>query len=167
MVVRERLAGALTCGYFNDADATARAFRDGAFHTGDLASRDGAGNLYFHGRMTDSVRVRGENVAAAEVEDVARKHPCVEECVMVGVAAEVGEAEIKLFVKVAPGMSLSPRELSAWLHGKLARYQRPRYIALVAEFERTPSQRIMKHKLSKRTDDAWDAAADAEEPRGP
>ena len=160
MVVRERLAGALTRGYFNDPDATAKAFRDGAFHTGDLASHDAAGNLYFHGRMTDSVRVRGENVAAAEVEDVARKHPAVEDCVMTGVAADIGEAEIKLFVKLKSGMSLTPQVLSAWLAPSLPRYQRPRYIAIVEEFERTPSQRIMRHKLSKRTDDAWDAAAE-------
>ena len=162
MVVRERLPGALTRGYFNDPKATARALRNGAFHTGDLASADAAGNLYFHGRMTDSVRVRGENVAAAEVEDVARKHPAVEDCVMIGVAADVGEGAIKLFVKPKAGMSLLPRELSDWLAPRLARYQRPRYIAIVEEFERTPSQRIMKHKLSKRTDDAWDAAANKE-----
>ena len=56
-------------------------------------------------------------------------------------------------------MSLPPQELSDWLAPRLARYQRPRYIAIVEEFERTPSQRIMKHKLSKRTDDAWDATA--------
>ena len=56
-------------------------------------------------------------------------------------------------------MSLTPAELSHWLAPGLARYQRPRYIALVDEFERTPSQRIMKHKLSQRTDDAWDAAS--------
>ena len=160
MVVRERLPGALTRGYFNDPDATAKAFRDGAFHTGDLASYDAVGNMYFHGRMTDSVRVRGENVAAAEVEDVARKHPAIEDCVMIGVAAEVGEADIKLFAKLKSGMSLSPRELSAWLAQNLARYQRPRYIAIVEEFERTPSQRIVRHALSKRTDDAWDVTSE-------
>jgi carnitine-CoA ligase len=160
MVVRQRLPGALTRGYFNDPDATAEAIRDGTFHTGDLASHDAAGNLYFHGRMTDSVRVRGENVAAAEVEDVARKHPAVEDCAMIGVAADVGEGDIKLFVKLKAGMSVAPQELSAWLAPRLARYQRPRYIAIVKEFERTPSQRIMRHKLSKRTDDAWDAAAE-------
>ena len=159
MVVRERLPGALTQGYFNDPEATAKALRNGAFHTGDLASSDAAGNLCFHGRMTDSVRVRGENVSAAEVEDVARKHPGVEDCVMVGVAADVGEAAIKLFVKPKAGMSLVPQELSDWLAPRLARYQQPRYIAIVEAFERTPSQRIMKHKLSKRTDDAWDALA--------
>jgi crotonobetaine/carnitine-CoA ligase len=162
MVVRERLPGALTRGYFNDPEATARALSNGAFHTGDLASADAAGNLYFHGRMTDSVRVRGENVTAAEVEDVARKHPAIEDCVMIGVAADVGEAAIKLFVKPKAGMNLPPRELSEWLAARLARYQQPRYIAVVQEFERTPSQRIMKHKLSRRTDDAWDAAAHKE-----
>jgi crotonobetaine/carnitine-CoA ligase len=159
LVVRERLAGALTRGYFNDPDATAKAFRNGGFHTGDLASCDAAGNFYFHGRMTDNVRVRGENVAAAEVEEVARKHPAVEDCAMIGVAAEVGEADIKLFVMPKPGMRPSPPELWAWLAPLLPRHQRPRYIAIVGEFERTPSQRIAKHKLSRRTDDAWDAAA--------
>jgi crotonobetaine/carnitine-CoA ligase len=158
IVVRERLPGALTRGYFDDRRTTGRALRGGAFHTGDLASADAAGNLYFHGRLTDSVRVRGENVSAAEVEDVARKHPSVEDCVMIGVAADVGEAAIKLFVKPKAGMSLLPHELSDWLAPRLARYQRPRYIAIVEEFRRTPSQRIMKHKLSRRTDDAWDAA---------
>jgi carnitine-CoA ligase len=160
MVVRARLPGALTRGYFRNPAATSKAFRDGAFHTGDLASVDAAGNFIFHGRMTDSVRVRGENVTAAEVEEVARKHPAVEDCVMIGVAAEVGEQEIKLFVKLRPGAQLLPGELSAWLGPKLASYQRPRYIAMVDDFERTPSQRIMKHKLSRRTDDAWDAAAE-------
>ncbi len=162
MVVRERLPGALTRGYFNDPEATARALRNGAFHTGDLGSADAAGNLYFHGRMTDSVRVQGENVAAAEVEDVVRKHPAVEDCAMIGVMADVGEAAIKLFVKPKAGMSLRPGELSDWLAPRLARYQQPRYIGVVQEFERTPSQRIMKHKLSKRTDDAWDAVTHKE-----
>jgi crotonobetaine/carnitine-CoA ligase len=162
MVVRERLPGALTRGYFNDPEATVKALRNGAFRTGDLVSADAAGNLYFHGRMTDNVRVRGENVSAAEVEDVVRKHPAVQDCAMVGVAADVGEAAIKLFVQPKVGMSLLARELADWLAPRLARYQRPRYIAIVAEFERTPSQRIMKHKLSKRADDAWDAMAGKE-----
>jgi len=159
MVVTERLGGALTRGYFRDADATARSFRDGAFLTGDLTSCDTKGNFYFHGRMTDSVRVRGENVTAMEVESVARTHPAVEDCAMIGVAAEVGEAEIKLFVTVRPGAGLEPRELSAWLAERLARYQRPRYIAVLEAFERTPSARIMKHTLSRRTDDCWDFGA--------
>ena len=156
IVVSERQPGGLSRGYFRDAEATAQAFRAGAFHTGDLASWDAAGNLYFHGRMTDSVRVRGENVAAAEVEGVVRRHPAVADCAMIGVAAEVGEGEIKLFVSLRADAKLSAPELGAWLRDKLARHQRPRYVAFIDVFERTASQRIMKHKLSRRTDDCCD-----------
>ena len=157
IVVRERLPGALTRGYFKDPETTTKALRCGSFHTGDLGSWDAAGNMYFHGRMSDSVRVRGENVTAAEVEEVVRQHPAVEDCVVIGVAADIGEQEIKLFVMPKAGGAVVLAELSVWLALRLARYQRPRYIALVEAFERTPSQRIMKNKLSDRTDDAWDA----------
>jgi len=157
LVVRERQAGALTQGYFRDQAATAAAFAGGLFRTGDLASCDADGHYYFHGRLTDSVRVRGENVAAAEVEGVVRQHPAVEDCAIIGVAAEVGEAEIKLFITLKPGAQLAAPELAAWLTGRLARYQRPRYIAVLDTFQRTPSARIIKHSLSRRTDDCWDA----------
>ena len=65
--------------------------------------------MYFHGRMTDNVRVRGENVSAMEVEQIAAKHPAVEDCAMIGVAAEIGEQEIKLFVKRRVGATLTPQ----------------------------------------------------------
>ncbi|MGE5512702.1 MAG: class I adenylate-forming enzyme family protein [Bacteroidota bacterium] len=159
MVVRTTLPGALTRGYLNNAEATARALRNGAFHTGDLGSVDSGGNFYFHGRMTDSVRVKGQNVSAFEVEHVAAKHPDVEDCAMIGVAADVGEQDIKLFVKPRAGATLDEPALSRWLEARLAPYQLPRYIVLVREFERTPSQRIMKHKLAAIADKGWDRLA--------
>jgi len=159
IVVRTTLPGALTRGYLSNPEATARALRDGAFHTGDLGSFDADGNLYFHGRMTDSVRVRGENVTAMEVEQVAAKHPAVEDCAMIGVAAEIGEQDIKLFVKRREGATLAPAELSDWLGQRLAPYQTPRYIVMVEEFERTASQRIMKHRLAAQTAAVWDRMA--------
>ena len=159
IVVRTTLPGAITRGYSADPEASARALRGGAFHTGDLGSFDGAGNMYFHGRMTDNVRVRGENVSALEVEQVASKHPAVEDCAMIGLAAEIGEQDIKVFVKLRAGAALEPQELSDWLAERLAPYQNPRFIVLVNEFERTASQRIMKHKLAAVTAPAWDRMA--------
>ena len=156
IVVQENIPGALTRGYFKAPESTAKAIRGGAFYTGDIGSFDADGNLYFHGRMTDSVRVKGENVAAVEVEHVAAKHPAVEDCAMIGVTADIGEQEIKLLVKVRPGTAIDLSEFSSWLEARLAPYQNPRYIETVDDFERTPSQRIMKHKLSCRIDDAWD-----------
>jgi crotonobetaine/carnitine-CoA ligase len=159
IVVRTTLPGAITRGYLSDPEASARALRGGAFHTGDLGSFDAAGNMYFHGRMTDNVRVRGENVSAFEVEQVVSKHPAVEDCAMIGLAAEIGEQDIKLFVKLRAGAALEPQELSDWLAARLAPYQNPRYIVMVNEFERTASQRIMKHKLAAVTAPAWDRMA--------
>jgi len=159
IVVRTSLPGAITRGYLSDPEATARALRGDAFHTGDLGSFDADGNMYFHGRMTDNVRVRGENVSALEVEQVASKHPAVEDCAMIGVAAEIGEQDIKLFVKRRVGAVLEPQELSDWLAERLAPYQNPRYIVIVNDFERTASQRIMRHKLVALTAAAWDRNA--------
>lgn len=159
IVVSTSVPGAIFPGYLDNPDATAKALRDGALHTGDLGSCDAAGNLFFHGRMTDSVRCRGENVSAWEVEHVAADHEAVEDCAMIGVKAEIGEQEIKLFVKPRPGQALEPAALSRWLGQRLAPYQNPRYIALVDEFERTASQRIMKHKLSPSLTDCFDRNA--------
>jgi crotonobetaine/carnitine-CoA ligase len=109
--------------------------------------------------MTDSVRCKGENVSAWEVEHVAAEHEDIEDCAMIGVASDVGEQDIKLFVKPREGARIDAAALSDWLRARLAPYQNPRYIAVVEEFERTASQRIMKHKLSPRLDDCWDRAA--------
>jgi crotonobetaine/carnitine-CoA ligase len=83
----------------------------------------------------------------------------VQDCAIIGVAAEVGEQDIKLFVQPRGGMQLDLAALSAWLGERLAPYQNPRYLAEIAEFERTPSLRIMKHRLSPARDDGFDRLA--------
>ena len=113
IVVRTSMPGALTEGYFRNPEATAALLRGGALHSGDVGSFDAEGNLYFHGRQSDSVRCRGENVSAFEVEHVAAAHPAVEDCAMIGVATDVGEQDIKLFVKPRGAIDLAA--LSAWL----------------------------------------------------
>jgi crotonobetaine/carnitine-CoA ligase len=161
IVVAARRHGSLFPSYFRDPEATARALLGGRLHTQDLGSFNEAGELFFHGRMTDSMRCRGENVSAWEVEHIALNHPAVDDCAVTGVAAEVGEQDIKLFIKLKAGRTVEPGELSDWLAGQLTPYQNPRYIAFVEDFERTPSQRIMKHLLSAATDDCWDRLASA------
>jgi len=156
IVVHANDPSALFPGYFRQPKASIAARRGGALHTGDLGQFDEDGNLIFLGRLSDSVRCHGENVSAWEVERVAATHPAVEDCAMIGVAAEIGEQEIKLFLKPKPGAPLDPATFSHWIGERLARYQNPRYIAIVDEFERTPSQRIMKHRLSRDVDACWD-----------
>lgn len=156
ITVETSLPGAIFEGYFRNPEATAKALRGGLMHTGDCGSMDHDGVFRFHGRLTDSVRCRGENVSAWEVEHVVTSHHAVEDCAVIGVAAEIGEQDIKLFVKPKAGERIVPAELSAWLSKRLAPYQNPRYVAVVEEFERTPSLRIMKHRLDPSVAGVWD-----------
>jgi crotonobetaine/carnitine-CoA ligase len=158
IVVRECIDGALFGGYYRNPEATARALRDGELWTGDLGRVDEAGNLYFVGRATDSLRIRGENVSAWEIEHVVKGHPAVEDAAVVAVPAEVGEQEAKLFVKVRPGRPLTLPELHAWLGPRLGKHQRPRYLTFVESFHYTPSQRVVKHVLPKDVGDCYDAS---------
>lgn len=156
IVVSTDLPDALFPGYFDHPEATAAALRGQTLHTGDCGSIDHEGNVFFHGRTTDSVRVRGENVSAYEVEEVVGTYPDVEDCAIIGVPAEIGEQDIKLFVSPKKGRSISAALLCDWLQQRLPPYQIPRYIAVVDDFERTASHRIVKHRLSSRHDDYWD-----------
>ena len=151
IVVREREPGLITPGYFRDPEATARAIRNGRLHTGDLGWLDEEGCLHFCGRLKDCVRHRGENVSAWEIERVVERLEAVEECAVVGVPAEVGEEDIKLFVKVCPGAKLEPDAVFAWCARHLADFQVPRYLAVVDAFEKTGTQRIRKETLPRTT----------------
>jgi crotonobetaine/carnitine-CoA ligase len=155
IVQRERVPGSLTKGYVNDPDATRTAFQGGWFHTGDLGWYDAEGFYYFAGRKKDSIRHRGENVSAWVVERAAASFPDVEECAAVGVPAETGEEEIKLFVRPAVGKQVNPAALIDWCAARLARYEVPRYVEFISEFPKTPSERIRKAELS-RSVECWD-----------
>ena len=153
ILVREREPGLITPGYFRDPEATARAIRDGWLHTGDLGWLDEEGYLHFCGRLKDCVRHRGENVSAWEIERVVERLDGVEECAVVGVASEVGEEDIKLFVKPRQGAALDPDSVFDWCARHLAHYQVPRYLAVVDGFDKTGTQRIRKETLPRTTND--------------
>ena len=146
-------------GYFRNPQATAEATRGAWFLTGDLARRDAEGWLYFAGRKKDSIRRRGINISAWEVERVLLDHPAIEECALIGVPSDLGEDEIKIFVRCAAGATLDPAALIAWCRPKLPAFQLPRYVAFTDDFPRTPTQRIRKADLSRDVAGCWDRDA--------
>lgn len=148
IVARETETGVLFAGYFRNEEATSRTLIDGALHTGDPGSLDEDGDLWFHGRMSDSIRVKGENMSAWEIESVVTSHPDVKECAATGVDAEVGEQDIKLFVRLSEGSQLRSEELAVWLKPRLAAFQLPEFYEVVQDFPRTPGQRIIKGQLT-------------------
>ncbi|AOB31436.1 AMP-dependent synthetase [Bordetella sp. H567] len=160
IVVSSAIPGTFFSGYLDNPEATAQALRDGKLHTGDIARADADGHLYFVGRRSDSMRIRGENVSAWEVERVASTHPDVAAAAAIGVASEIGEQEILLYVQWRDGQARPFEDLSRWLGERLASYQWPRYYAAVNRFELTPSERIRKHTLPRSPAPAWDRQRD-------
>ncbi|WP_025249225.1 AMP-binding protein [Pandoraea pnomenusa] len=156
IVLSSDVEGVFLPGYLDNPEATAKALRGGKLYTGDSARRNADGSLVFIGRRTDSMRVRGENVSAWEIERVFARHPAVAACAAVGVDSEIGEQDVMLYVQFRTGEAVDWRELSAWAADKLASYQRPRYYRETLRFETTPSERIRKHLLSRETAGAWE-----------
>ncbi len=147
LVYRPLLPDAMASGYFGDPDATARAFRNFMFHTGDLGTYDEAGRMHFRMRGGDAIRRRGENVSAVELEAVALEHPSVSDVAAYAVPDGHGEHEVKLDV-VAAGTDLDLPELHSWLTARLPRFMVPRYLERRDLLPRTPSQRVEKYKLA-------------------
>ncbi|WP_026452894.1 AMP-binding protein [Saccharomonospora iraqiensis] len=153
-------------GYHDAPEATARAFHGGWFRTGDLATMDADGRVFFVGRTKDMIRRSGENIAAEEVERALLRHPGVRAAAVVGVDDELRGEEVKAWVVPATGTGTGPRgadaantgettpdpaELAAFCAGKLAAFKVPRYWAVVDSLPMTDSERVAKGAL--RTDD--------------
>jgi carnitine-CoA ligase len=163
IVLRPRVPGLVTPGYLGNPEATAAAWRDGWWHTGDTG-RVVDGDLHYVGRRSDSVRHRGENVSAWEVESTVNGHPAVAESALVGVPAADGEQDLFLFVSLNDASGFDPAELIRWCRERLAAYQVPRYVATVQRFTKTASQRIVKGALVPRTDRCYDVDRPAHNP---
>ncbi|NDZ18342.1 hypothetical protein C7T35_12730 [Variovorax sp. WS11] len=153
--VRGKEPGVLVQAYYDNPEATAGALREGWLYTGDLARQDEEGHFHFIGRKKDSLRRRGENVSAWEVERVFNQHPEVEECALVGVRNEFADEDLKLFVKPRHP-DLTPERLIAWAEPRMAAFQLPRFVAFVDRFQKTPTERIQKQFLARSIDDCWD-----------
>ena len=145
--------------YFKNDEATASKMADGYIHTGDIVYRDAKGYLYFVGRNTESMRRRGENVSAYEVENAILKHPDVLECAAYGIRSNLGEHDIMCALVPVEGRKVDPAELIGWLNGKLARYAIPRYVRIVNELPKTGTHRVVKQSLVQDavTSDTYDA----------
>jgi carnitine-CoA ligase len=154
--VRGKLPGVITSGYWRNPRATDALFEGEWLRTGDIGWYDEEGDFYYSGRKRDSVRRRGENVAAFEVERVLNEHPSISESAVVGVPNALADEDIKAFVQLKAGKALDPLALVQWCESRMAYFQIPRYIAFVESLPKTPSERVRKDALSRSTEDCWD-----------
>ncbi|NBE50000.1 AMP-binding protein [Streptomyces boluensis] len=158
LVYRPHEHAVMTQGYWTKPEATVEAWRNLWFHTGDLVREHADGYLEYVGRKKDSIRRRGENVSAWEVEQAVVAHPQVLEAAAIGVPSEVGEEDVAVLVVTRPGQGVEPQELIEFIADDLPAFAVPRYVEFVESLPKTPSERVEKGKVRKRgiTAAAWD-----------
>jgi len=134
-------------GYWEQPEETARALKDGWFHTGDGGTIGEDGYLTISDRKKDVIITGGENVSSIEVEDVLFSHPAVAEVAVIGVPSEKWGETIKALVVLAPGASVTEAELIAWCKEKAAGYKAPTSVEFRDELARTATGKLQKFKL--------------------
>jgi crotonobetaine/carnitine-CoA ligase len=161
IVIRPNEPSLMSDGYYGMPQATLDSRRDLWFHTGDLARRDKDGYFYFVGRRTDSIRRRGENISAFEVEEVVKLHPSVVDAAAFGVPSELTEDDVMVAVVARPGEMVDPADLIEFCTSRMGRHMVPRYIDVVDTLPRTPTEKVEKAQLRERgiTATTWDRTA--------
>jgi o-succinylbenzoate---CoA ligase len=137
----------ITPGYAGRPEATAQAFQDGWFATGDMGYLDEDGYLFVLDRREDLIISGGENVYPAEIESVLQSHPAVKEAGVCGQPDdEWGQVPVA-FVVPATGSAPGAGELLAYLAPKLARYKLPRAIYFSDHLPRTAAGKLVRREL--------------------
>lgn len=162
LIVRTDRPWAMNHGYYKNPEATAAAWRNGWFHTGDAFRYDDEGNFFFVDRFKDAIRRRGENISSFEVESEVTAHECVREAAAIGVPSEFSEDEVMIVVSPAEGKSIDAESLFRFLEPRMAHFMLPRYIRFMNELPKTPTQKVLKHELKATglTPDTWDREAE-------
>jgi long-chain acyl-CoA synthetase len=140
----------LASGYWNRPDETAEAFRDGWFHTGDLAKRDADGWHWIVDRVKDVIIASGFKVWPREVEDVLFLHPAIAEASVIGVADAYRGETVRAYVVFKRGQSASTDDLTDHCRRLLAAYKVPRTIEVVDEIPKTASGKVLRRELRER-----------------
>ncbi|MBM3491614.1 MAG: fatty acid--CoA ligase [Alphaproteobacteria bacterium] len=142
-------SGQVMKGYWNMAEATAKAIRDGWLQTGDAGYLDADGYLYIHDRVKDMIVSGGENIYPAEVESALFGHPAVADVAVIGVPDEQWGETVKAIVVRKPGMPLSAQDLLGFARQRVAGYKLPRSVDFVEALPRNPSGKILKRELRR------------------
>lgn len=122
-------------GYFGDPEKTAATIRAGGWiHTGDIGKLDAAGRLHFLGRIKEMLKVGGENVAPAEVEELLAGHPAVKLVQVVGIPDQRLVEVVAAFVEFHDGQSATESELMDFCKGRIASFKVPRVVRVVTEW---------------------------------
>lgn len=138
---------AVTPGYWNAPEITAKTIQDGWLRTGDAGFVDADGDVILVGRYKEMIRRRGENIAPREVEDVLAAHPGVESAAVIGVPSALTEEDVVACVIRAGESGVDEQTLRAWCALRLAPFKVPARVVFRDAFPLTPTMRVAKDRL--------------------
>ncbi len=133
-------------GYLPEAE-TGSVFADGWYRTGDIGHLDEDGWLHITDRLKEMIKVRGFQVAPAEVEAVLHAHPAVTDCAVFGIP---DPADGEAIVAAVTGRAVPESGLIDWVGARLASYKKPRRVVFVDEIPRLPSGKVLRRVLRDR-----------------
>jgi long-chain acyl-CoA synthetase len=136
-------------GYFKNPEATAKAFRGGWFHTGDIGYRDTDGFFYIADRKSDMIIRGGENIYPREIDDLLYTHPAIAHAAAIGVPDELYGEEVTAFVVLKNGSELKEEELIAFCREHLADFKCPKTIHFVDDIPKGPTGKLLKRELAR------------------
>jgi long-chain acyl-CoA synthetase len=128
-------------------EATTEAFSDGWYRTGDVGYLDVDGWLRITDRAKEMIKVRGFQVAPAEIEAVLHGHPAVEDCAVFGIPDTANGEAIGAAVKTCQPVEAD--ELITLVADRLASYKRPSQVVFVPEIPRLPSGKVLRRVLKE------------------
>jgi long-chain acyl-CoA synthetase len=141
-------------GYYKRPEATAEAFRNGWFHTGDIGVIDDEGYLAIVDRKKDMILRGGYNIYPRELEEVIISHPSVSLCAVVGVPCERLGEEVKAFLVLKQGHELTVEEFTDWCRTQIAANKYPRHVEFRDELPIGGTGKIIRRALR----DEWKGA---------
>jgi long-chain acyl-CoA synthetase len=136
-------------GYYRNDEATAIAFRNGWFHTGDIGYRDQDGFFYIVDRKSDMIIRGGENIYPREIDEVLYQHPAVGAAATIGVPDPLYGEDVAAFVVLKEDKTASEAELIDFCREHLADYKSPKTIRIVESIPKGPTGKLLKRELAR------------------
>lgn len=131
-------------GYWNNPEATAEVYRDGWYHTSDIAMKDEDGYIYIIDRKNDMIISGGSNVYPREIEEVLLKHPGINDVCVIGVPHEIWGEAVKALVVRSPKSDLTEKEVIEYCRKNLANYKLPKSTNFVEAIPRDKLGKVNK-----------------------
>jgi crotonobetaine/carnitine-CoA ligase len=147
LLLRSDQPFAFAAGYFRMPEATATAWQDLWFHTGDRVLVEPDGWIRFVDRIKDVIRRRGENISSLEVEQVLREHPDVEDVAAYAVDSELGEDEVMAAIVPRAGRGVDFEGVVEFCRPRLAAYAIPRFLRQLDALPLTENGKVRKPEL--------------------